>query len=432
MTVTFADIARAADQIRGQASDTPCRYSQALSGLTGAEVILKFENLQYVGAFKARGALVKLRSLTPAQRQKGIIAMSAGNHAQAVAYQAQQLGIPAVIVMPCFTPNVKVERTRAFGAEVIFYGETLDDSILYGQHLAQERGLEIVHPYDDPQIIAGQGTIALEMLATYPDLEVLIAPIGGGGLMAGNAIAAKHLHPEIELVGVQTKRFPSMVQALQGLPKVCGHATIAEGIAIKTPGALTLPIVRELVDDILVVEEDEIEEAVRLLLETEKTVVEGAGAVGLAALLHYRDRFAGRQVGLILSGGNIDLLVLSSIIQRSLVRSDRLVRLEVEIQDVPGSLATVTRHLGETGANIVEVHHQRAFTSLPLQSVDVEFVLMTRGLDHLQTILNTLATAGYKTHLLSVEAATCRSQSWPAKAPVLERVDAASLLFKES
>ncbi|MDJ0618806.1 MAG: threonine ammonia-lyase [Calothrix sp. MO_192.B10] len=395
---SLEDIRQAAQIIRGEASDTPCRYSRQLSEIAGANVILKFENLQFTGSFKERGALVKLLSLTAAERKQGIIAMSAGNHAQAVAYQAQRLGISTVIIMPDFTPNVKVERTRSFGAEVVFHGETLDDAIILGRQMAQERNLHIVHPYDDQQIIAGQGTIALEMLAMHPDLEVLLVPVGGGGLIAGNAIAAKTIQPQIQVVGVQTKRFPSMLQALRGEPIVCGRSTMAEGIAVKTPGKLTLPIIQELVDEILLVDEDEIESAVRLLLEVEKTVVEGAGAVGLAALIKYSDRFAGRKVGIILSGGNIDLPILSTIVQRSMVRSGRLVRLEVEIRDVPGVLADIARCIGDTGANIVEVHHQRAFTSLPLQFADIEFVLMTRGLEHLQQIMEMLQNKGYKTH----------------------------------
>ena len=396
------NIRQAAKTIFPQASDTLCRYSRQLSDMAGARVILKYENLQFTGSFKDRGALVKLLSLTADQRKQGIIAMSAGNHAQAVAYQAQRLSIPAVIVMPCFTPNIKVERTRSFGAEVIFHGETLDDSIILGRQIARERDLNIVHPYDDEQIIAGQGTIALEMLATHPGLEILLIPVGGGGLIAGNAIAAKSLRPQIEIIGVQTKRFPSMLKALQGEPIVCGRSTMAEGIAVKTPGKLTLPIIRELVDDILLVDEEEIEEAVRLLLEQEKTVVEGAGAAGLAALIKYRDRFVDRKVGIILSGGNIDLPILAEIVQRSMVRSGRLVRLEVEIRDVPGVLADVTRYIGETGANIVEVRHQREFSCLPLELAYVEFVLMTRGLAHLQQIMEQLTKGGYKTRLQSI------------------------------
>jgi threonine dehydratase len=399
MTITLQDIRNAAELIRGQVANTPCPYSRKLSEITGAEVFLKFENLQFVGAFKERGALVKLLSLTPEQRKKGAIAMSAGNHAQAVAYQAQRLGIPAVIVMPHFTPNAKVERTRSFGAEVILHGEILDETFGLAQQIAQERELCLVPPYDDEKIITGQGTVALEMLAVHPNLDILVVPVGGGGLISGNAIAAKNLQPTIKIIGVQTARFPSMFQALENQPVTCGKSTIADGIAIKAPGKLTLPIVQKLVDKILLVDEDNIEESVRLLLELEKTVVEGAGAVGLAAILKYRQLFAGRKVGVILSGGNIDLLTLSSIIQRSLVRSGRLVRLCVQIRDVPGTLSDVTRCIGDLGANIVEVHHQRAFTSLPLQLTEVEFVLQTRGLQHLQQIIETLINKGYQSSL---------------------------------
>ena len=409
-SLSLENIYQAAQIIGDRASDTSCRHSPQLSAMTGATVFLKYENLQFTGSFKERGALVKLLSLTDPQRKQGIIAMSAGNHAQAVAYQAQQLNIPTTIVMPCFTPNVKVERTRSFGAEIIFHGETLDDSIILGKQLAQERNLNIVHPYDDEQIIAGQGTVALEMLATRPDLEVLLVPVGGGGLIAGNAIAAKSLCPQIKVIGVQTKRFPSMQQALAGEPITCGSSTMAEGIAVKTPGKITLPIIRELVDEILLVDEAEIEEAVRLLLEREKTVVEGAGAAGLAALIKYsdpsgyaeRNRFVGYQTGIILSGGNIDLPILAEIVQRSMVRSGRLVRLKVEIRDVPGVLSDVTRHISETGANIIEVHHQREFSCLPLHSADLELVLMTRGLAHVEQIMEILTKAGYKTRLQSI------------------------------
>ena len=399
MTVTLQDIRTAAAIVRDRVSDTPCRYLRSLSELVEANVFLKFENLQFTGSFKERGALVKLLSLTSDQREKGIIAMSAGNHAQAVAYQAKQLGIPATIVMPQFTPNIKVERTRAFGAEVIFHGETLDDSIALGEKLARDRGLQTVHPYDDECIIAGQGTIALEMLAAYPALDAIVVPVGGGGLISGNAIAAKSLRPNIEMIGVQTQRFPSTFQALRGEPAVCGSSTIAEGIAVKSPGRLTLPIVRDWVDEILLVDEGEIEEAVRLLLEREKTVVEGAGAVGVAALMGDRDRFVGRSVGVILSGGNIDLPILSRIVQRGLVRSGRLIRLDVDVRDLPGGLADVARCIGDAGANIVEVQHQRAFTSLPLQSVSIQFVLQTRGLEHVDRIVAALTEKGYAIHI---------------------------------
>jgi threonine dehydratase len=408
MAVTLHDIREAQEAIRDRIVATPCAYSRTLSQITGAEVFIKFENLQFTASFKDRGALVKLLSLSAEERANGVIAMSAGNHAQAVAYHAQSLGIPAVIVMPQFTPNVKVEHTRGFGAEVILHGQALDEAGTFAKALARERGLSLIHPYDDEKIIAGQGTIAIEMLAAYPDLEILIVPVGGGGLISGNAIAAKAIRPNIEIVGVETARFPSMLQALQGASIECGTSTIAEGIAVKEPGKFTLSIVREFVDEILLAEEGDIEEAVLLLLEVEKTVVEGAGAAGMAALLRNRDRFAGRKVGLILSGGNIDLLILSSIIQRGLARSNRLVRLHVEVRDIPGALAKTSKLIGDLEANIIEVHHQRAFTSLPLQSVDVEFVLQTRGPVHVKRILNGLADAGCKTRLLESDAQACR------------------------
>lgn len=400
MTVTLNEIRKAAEQIRDSIVHTPCVPSKTLSEITGAQVFLKFENLQFTASFKERGALVKLISLTPEQRKRGVVAMSAGNHAQAIAYHAQRLGISAVIVMPRFTPNIKVEHTRAFSAEVILHGEGLTEASEFARSLAAKRQLVIVHPYDDKKIIAGQGTIALEMLAAFPDLEILLVPLGGGGLISGVAVAAKGMRPAVEIVGVQTKRFPAMLQALRGVAIECGSTTIAEGIAVKEPGQLTLPIVRDCVDEILQVEEDDIEEAVLLLLEVEKTVVEGAGAVGLAAMMSNRDRFAGRKVGLILSGGNIDMLILSSIIQRGLVRSGRLVRLNVEVRDVPGALAEITRLLGTGDANIIEVKHQRAFTNLPLQSAEVEFVLQTRGLEHLKQIVGELSLVGYKVRLL--------------------------------
>ncbi|NOZ06327.1 MAG: threonine ammonia-lyase [Chloroflexi bacterium] len=395
MPVKLVDIRAAAEAIRGQVQVTPCTRSLTLSRLTGAEVYLKFENLQFTAAFKERGALYKLLSLTPAQRQTGVITMSAGNHAQAVAYHAQRLGIPATIVMPRYTPNVKVEHTRAFGADVILHGDDFDEAAAYAKQVTADRGLYLVHPYDDEKVIAGQGTMALEMLDDVPELEVFVVPVGGGGLIAGNAVAAKGVRPSIEIVGVQTERFPSMRQALAGEPIRCGTSTIAEGIAVKEPGQITRKIVRRLVDEILLVGETDIEEAVLLLLEVEKSVVEGAGAAGLAALLKYRHHFADKKVGLILSGGNIDMMTLSSIIQRGLVRTGRLARLRVGLRDVPGALAEITRLISEASANIVQVHHHRAFTNLPLQVADVEFVLQTRGPQHVRQIVEALQQAGY-------------------------------------
>jgi threonine dehydratase len=401
VSVTLERIRAAAEAIRGAIDPTPCTLSRTLSEISGATVVLKFENLQFTGSFKDRGALVKLLSLDRELRGRGVMAMSAGNHAQGVAYHAQRLGIPAVIVMPRFTPGVKVEHTRSFGAEVILRGDDLEEAGSFARDLCRERGLTFVHPYDDEEIITGQGTIALEMLSAFPDLDVLVVPVGGGGLVAGNAIAAKGIRPEIEIVGVEAERFPAMSQALRGLPVECGTSTIAEGIAVKDPGRLTLPIVRERVHEILFADELRLEQAVLLLLEVEKTVVEGAGAAGLAALLAHRDRFAGRKVGLILSGGNIDLMTLSSIIQRGLVRSRWLVRLRVEIRDTPGSLAEITRAIADAGGNIVDVTHRRAFTNVPLQFADVEFVLQARGPDHLRQILDALGSSGHAVELIN-------------------------------
>ena len=400
MTVRLENIQEAAEAIRGEIVRTPCTRSRTLSEITGADIRLKFENHQFTASFKDRGALVKLLSLSPEERKAGVIAMSAGNHAQAVAYHAQKLEISSTIVMPRPTPNIKVQSTQAFGAEVILHGQGLDEATQLTRELAQEKGLILIHPYDDEKIIAGQGTVALEILETYSDLEVLLVPIGGGGLISGCAIAAKGIRPDIEVLGVQTERFPAMQQAFQGAPIECGRTTIAEGIAVKEPGGLTLPLVQEFVDEILLVEEGEIEKAVLLLLEVEKTVVEGAGAVGLTAILEHRARFEGRKVGLILSGGNIDLLVLSSIIQRGLARSGRLVRLRVGIPDIPGTLAEISRIFGEVNANIIEVRHQRAFTNLSLRVAEVEFVVQALGTDHVREILEKLRSVDYDASVL--------------------------------
>lgn len=399
MTVTAQDIRQAAAAIRASVSATPCLHSRTLSEITGAETWLKFENLQFTASFKERGALAKLLSLDDAERRSGVIAASAGNHAQGVAYHARRLGIPAVIVMPRYTPHVKVERTREFGAEIVLEGESFDEAKAFALDLARERGLAFIHPYDDERVIAGQGTVALEMLAAQPGLDVLVVPIGGGGLISGMAIAAKDIRPRIEIVGVQCERFPSMYGALKGLPPVFGASTIAEGIAVKEPGRLTLPIVRRLVDRIVLVDEGDIEQAIVMLLEIEKTVVEGAGAAGLAAVTKYRESFAGKKAGVVLSGGNIDPLMLASIIERGMVRSGRLTRLIVELRDLPGALAKATACLALVNANIEEVHHQRAFTHLPVQSAEVEFVLQTRSHEHVAEILEALAAAGFSARL---------------------------------
>ena len=399
MSVDVEAIRAAARAIAGNVVETPCLHSRTLSEIAGAQVYLKFENFQFTASFKERGALNRLLSLDAAQRASGVIAVSAGNHAQGVAYHAQRLGIPAVIVMPRFTPHVKVVHTRRFDAEVLLRGENFDAAMDCAHEVMRERGLTFVHPYDDEQIIAGQGTIALEMLDSCPDLESLIVPIGGGGMIAGMATAAKSSNPDIEVVGVETMRFPSMYCALHGTAPHFGESTIADGIAVKVPGLVTLDMVRRLVDEVLLVDEGDIEEAMLLLLEIEKTVVEGAGAVGLAAVLRHRERFAGKKIGLVLSGGNVDPLTLSDIIERGMVRAGRLARLHVQMRDLPGSLALVTRVLAEANANIEEVHHHRAFTSLPVQSAEVEFVVRTMDREHVQQIIDALAQAGFAAHV---------------------------------
>lgn len=396
---TIDEVRAAAALLAGHIVVTPCVRSQTLSRLVGADIFLKFENQQFTGSFKDRGARVKLASLTAAERQRGVVAMSAGNHAQAVAYHAQQLAIPATIVMPRFTPNVKVRRTQMLGAHVVLYGAVLDEARAHAERLAAEHGFVMVHPYDDPHVIAGQGTVALEMLAQCPDIDALVVPIGGGGLIAGCAAVAQAVRPGIEVYGVQTERYPAVRQALAGDPIVCGGATMAEGIAVKVPGQLTLPVIRDMVRDVLLVDEDAIESAVLLLLDIEKSVVEGAGAAGLAAVLREKVRFAGRRVGVVLSGGNIDLLVLSSIIQRGLARTGRMVRLRVGMPDRPGSLASVSQVLADANANVVEVHHQRAFSELTIEAVLVEFVVETLGHEHLREILAALAAAGFAASL---------------------------------
>ena len=399
MPLSLQEVRDAAAAISGAVLNTACLLSRTLSEISGAKVHLKFENHQFTASFKERGALNKLLSLDAAQRQAGVIAVSAGNHAQGVAHHAKRLGIPAVIVMPRFTPNVKVEQTRAFGAEVILHGENFDEAKAYALQVMAQRRLTLAHPYDDDKIMAGQGTIALEMLDAQPDLDVLIVPVGGGGMIAGMAIAAKAIRPGIEMIGVETVRFPSMYAALKGSKPEFGSNTIADGIAVKEPGRLTLEIIRKQVDDIVLVDEGDIEEAMLLLLEIEKTVVEGAGAAGLAGLLRNRARFAGKKVGVVLSGGNIDPLTLADIIERGMVRAGRLTRLQVQLRDLPGSLAKVTAALAEANANIEEVHHERAFTHLPVQSAVVDFVLETRGHEHVKQIIAALETAGFNTRL---------------------------------
>jgi len=399
--IEFADIQQAAQRLQGQVLETPCVESKTLSQLTGAQVFLKFENLQYTASFKERGAcnmLTQLALVHPPVR--GVVAMSAGNHAQGVAYHAQRLGMRAVIVMPVFTPGIKIERTRGFGAEVVLHGQSLDEARQHAHHLAERDGLTFVHPYDDAAIVAGQGTVGLEMLQAVPDLEHLVISVGGGGLIAGIATAAKAMQPGIRITGVQTQRFPAMVNAMTGSQ----HATdalnsIAEGIAVGTPGRIPQDVARLRVDDWLLVDEGDIEQAIVMLLEIEKTLVEGAGAAGLAALLRHPERFRGQKVGLVLCGGNIDPLLLASIIERGMVRAGRLARLRVSTRDVPGSLARIAATVADAGANVNEVHHQRAFTLLAAQNVEIELVLQTRGPEHIQQVLQHLRTNGFDSEL---------------------------------
>ncbi len=395
-TVGFADIEEAALRLQGQVLDTPCVESKTLGQIVGAQVFLKFENLQFTASFKERGALNKLVSLLESgQPLKGVIAASAGNHAQGVAHHAQRLGLRAVIVMPVHTPTVKVERTRGFGAEVLLFGETFDDARDRALQLAEEQGLSFIHPFDDAQVIAGQGTIGIEMLRAQPTLDTLVIAVGGGGLISGITTAVRHLKPGIEIIGVQTSRFPAMVNAIQGTNHPQGASTIAEGIAVGQPGHITREIIRERVDDLVLVDEGDIEQAVLMLLEIEKTVTEGAGAAGLAALLKDPARFAGRKIGLVLCGGNIDPLLLSAIIERGMVRAGRLARIRVNARDTPGVLARITAVVAEAGANIDEVHHQRAFSTLSAQSVEVELVLQTRNPTHVAEVVASLLAAGF-------------------------------------
>ncbi len=397
--IELDDVLQAATRLQGRLLHTPCVASQTLSDSTGAQVFLKFENLQFTSSFKERGACNKLAQLTPHQASRGVIAMSAGNHAQGVAYHAQRLGLRAVIVMPQLTPGVKVERTRGFGAEVILHGDTLEDARTHALELAVAQDLTFVHPFDDEAVIAGQGTVALEMFADVPGLDTLVVAVGGGGLIAGMATVAKARNPSIEVVGVQTARFPAMFNAVKGTTHAQGNSTIAEGIAVGTPGTMTRAIIAQRVDDMVLVDEGDIEQALVMLLEVEKTVVEGAGAAGLAALLRYPERFAGKRVGLVLCGGNIEPMLLAAIIERGMVRAGRLARIKVGARDIPGTLARITGTVAQAGANIDEVHHQRAFTSLSVQSVEVELVVQARGHDHVAEVLAALQQAGFDARL---------------------------------
>jgi threonine dehydratase len=393
-TVTLADVEAAARRLEGRVVRTPCLHSRTLSAIVGCEVWLKFENLQFTASFKERGALNRLAQLTDAERARGVLAVSAGNHAQGVALHAQRLGIPATIVMPRFTPSVKVEATRAFGPRIVLEGDTLEDARAHGLALARDEGLVFVHPYEDPAVIAGQGTIALEMLDEVPELDTLVIAVGGGGLVAGIAVAAHGCRPGLEVIGVQTERYPAMYDAFHGTVHPQGTGTIAEGIAVGLPGDINVRLARELVADVVLVTEGEIEHAIVALLEIEKTVAEGAGAAGLAALLADRARFAGRRVGLVLCGGNIDPLLLAAIVRREMVRSGRLARLRIEIRDRPGALAAITTELARAGANIEEIQHQRIFGAMSAERAAVEVIVQTRGEAHVAEILAGLEVAG--------------------------------------
>ena len=401
MTVTAQDIREAAGLLAGQIVRTPTLHSRTLSEIAGCGIWLKFENLQYTASFKDRGAYVKLASLDDAARKAGVIAASAGNHAQGVAYHARRLGIPATIVMPAQTPFNKVRQTEHFGARIVLHGADLAESYDHALEIAPREGLTVVHPYDDPKIIAGQGTAALEMLEDAPDLDTLVVPIGGGGLIGGMALMASEMKPGIELFGAEAALYPAMKQCLAGEEIRTGGTTIAEGIAVKRPGEITRDIVRRHVSEILLVDEPALEGAVLMLLEIEKSVVEGAGAAALAAVLQNRDRFAGRTVGVVVSGGNIDSRVLSAILMRGLVRDGRLVRLRIDIQDQPGVLGSVARLIGEAGGNIVEVYHQRLFHNVPLKQAELDIVVETRDADHVDAILKSLCEAGHPATMLS-------------------------------
>jgi threonine dehydratase len=404
MAVTIDDIRRAAEAIKGAVERTPCQHSRTLSKLTGADVRLKFENLQFTASFKDRGALNKLLSLTPAERKAGVIALSAGNHAQGVAYHAARLGIPATIVMPETAPFVKVKHTKEYGARVVQSGMTLADCEQVTNEIAAKEGLVFVHPYDDDKIIAGQGTVALEMLEDFPDLDTIVVPIGGGGLISGIAIAAKALKPSIRIVGVETELYPSMHNAVKGGTPVTGGQSIAEGIAVKNVGQRNRAYCERLVDELLLVSEESIERAIALLLAIEKTVVEGAGAAGFAALLQHGERFTGRKVGLVQCGGNIDSRLLANVIMRELQREGRILTIAVEIEDRPGILARVATLVGEAGGNIIEVAHDRMLTDMPAKGAELRISMETRDPAHAQTICQAVRNAGFTVRVLSTTA----------------------------
>lgn len=403
LPLALADVQMAAERIGGSIVRTPTLHSKTLSDLTGATVYLKFENLQFTAAYKERGALNTLLQLDDAARAKGVIAASAGNHAQGLAYHGNRLGIPVTIVMPKPTPTVKVTQTEGHGASVILEGETFDEAYAHARQLEASNGYTFVHPFDDPRIMAGQGTVALEMLADAPDIDTLIVPIGGGGLVSGMATVAKAADRAIEVVGVEAELFPSMYNRVKGTDLAIGGDTLAEGIAVKEPGAITAQVIEALVDDIVLVSERKLEESVSLLLQIEKTVVEGAGAAGLAALLSNQERFAGRTIGIVLCGGNIDTRLLANVLLRDLARSGRLARLRIRLQDRPGALFHVSRIFHDQGVNIIEVYHQRVFTSLPAKGLITDIECETRDGAHLDRLIVALRAAGYAVSMVELD-----------------------------
>lgn len=399
---TFADIEAAAKRILGEVIRTPAVAAPRIAAQLGlAGLWLKLENQQFTGSFKDRGALNKLKNLTEDEAKRGVIAMSAGNHAQGVAYHAQRLGIPATIVMPEGTPFTKAERTSALGAKVVLNGDTIDAAALHARELAKQHNLTFVHPYDDALIVAGQGTIGLELLEQTPDIDVLVAPIGGGGLISGIATAIKAKRPEVEIIGAECRLYPSMHHAVNNLPPQNGGQTLADGIAVKSPGALTRAIVETHVKDVLLVEEEAIEAAVNMLVELQRLVTEGAGATALAAILAHPAHFRGKKVAAIVSGGNIDSRLLAQVLMRGLFRDGRVATLRIEISDQPGVLALVAKLIGATGGNIIEVHHQRMFFDLPAKRAEIDVVIETRNAEHVHEIIAALEGAGFETRRLS-------------------------------
>jgi len=395
LPVTLDDVRAAHARIAASIVRTPTLISRTLGQLTGATVYLKFENLQFTAAYKERGALNKLLQLDEGARERGVIAASAGNHAQGLAYHGARLGIPVTIVMPRTTPNVKVSQTEGHGATVILQGENVDESLAFAREMAAEKGLTIVHPFNDLQIIAGQGTVALEMLEAAPDIDTLIVPVGGGGLISGCATVAK-AKGGIEVIGVEAELYPSMYNRIKGTSLPCHGDTLAEGIAVKEPGSITANIVQHLVDDIMLVSERHLEQSVSLLLQIEKTVVEGAGAAGLAALIANPERFAGKTVGIVLCGGNIDTRLLANVLLRDLARSGRLARLRIKLQDRPGALYNVARIFDQEQVNIIEVYHQRVFSTLPAKGLITDIECETRDAAHLARLMAALEEEGYE------------------------------------